>query len=50
MDLFQLPGIPSTRESDKKITSKTSKKTSKPIIKAGSSLLERITNITTEVT
>lgn len=49
MDLFQLPGIPSTRESDKKITSKTSKKTSKPIIKAGSSLLERITNITTEV-
>lgn len=49
MDLFQLPGIPSTRESDKKITSKTSKKTSKPIIKAGNSLLERITNITTEV-
>lgn len=49
MDLFQLPGIPSTRELDKKITSKTSKKTSKPIIKAGNSLLERITNITTEV-
>lgn len=45
MDLFTLPGIPSTRESDKKITSKTAKK-SKTIIKAGNSLLEKITSMT----
>lgn len=45
MDLFTLPGIPSTKESDKKITSKTAKK-SKTIIKAGDSLLEKITSMT----
>lgn len=49
MDLFQLPGVPSTREADKKIAKKTAKKPAKQAIKAGSSLLERITNITTLV-
>lgn len=49
MDLFTLPGIPSTKESDKQITTKTTKKAKKQVIKAGSSLLERITNIVTLV-
>lgn len=49
MDLFTLPGIPSTKESDKKITKKTAKKSNKQVIKAGNSLLERITNIVTQV-
>lgn len=49
MDLFTLPGIPSTKESDKSIAKKTARKTSKQVICAGDSLLERITNITTLV-
>lgn len=45
MDLFNLPGIPSTKETDKLITSKTAKKPKKAIAKAGMSLVERISNI-----
>lgn len=46
MDLFTLPGMPSTKESDKKIASKTAKKTSKPVMKAGGSLLDQISDMT----
>ena len=49
MDLFTLPNIPSTRANDSNIIKKTAKKVSKQVIKSGSSLLERITNITTLV-
>ena len=45
MDLFNLPGIPSTKETDKLITSKTAKKPKKAVAKAGMSLVERISNI-----
>ena len=45
MDLFNIPGFPSTREQDKNILSKTTKKPSKVVAKAGMSLQERITRI-----
>ena len=47
MDLFNIPGVPSTKESDKNILSKTTKKPSKVVTKAGMSLQERITRIKT---
>lgn len=49
MGLFDLPGIPNTRESDNSILKKTAKKVTKSVVKAGSSLLEKIANITTLV-
>ena len=49
MDLFTLPNIPSTRANDSNIIKKTAKKVSKQVIRSGSSILERITNITTLV-
>ena len=42
MDLFNIPGILSTKESDNLIASKTAKKQSKVVAKAGKSLSERI--------
>ena len=45
MDLFNIPGIPSTKESDKNILNKTAKKPSKVISKVGKSLSERIASI-----
>lgn len=45
MDLFSIPGIPATREQDKNILSKTTKKPSKVVAKAGMSLQERISRI-----
>lgn len=49
MDLFNIPGFPSTKESDKNILSKTTKKPSKVVAKAGMSLQERITRIKNSV-
>ena len=45
MDLFNIPGIPSTKESDKNILNKTVKKPSKVVAKTGKSLSERINAI-----
>ena len=45
MDLFSIPGIPSTKETDKRILNKTAKKPSKVVAKTGKSLTERISNI-----
>ena len=45
MDLFNIPCIPSTKESDSKILNKTTIKPSKVVAKAGMSLQERISNI-----
>lgn len=45
MDLFNIPGISSTKETDSKILNKTAKKPSKAVAKAGMSLQERISNI-----
>lgn len=45
MDLFELPGFPSTKENDKRIASKTAKKPTKAVAKAGTSLSQRISNI-----
>ena len=45
MDLFNIPGIPSTKESDTKILNKSVKKAPKVVAKAGKSLSERIANI-----
>ena len=42
MDLFNIPGIPATKESDNRILNKTTKKPSKVVAKAGLSLQERI--------
>lgn len=49
MDLFNLPGFASTQETDKLITSKTTKKPKKVVVKAGKSLAERISNIKFDV-
>ena len=49
MDLFNIPGVPSTKEQDKNILSKTTKKPSKVVAKAGMSLQERITRIKNSV-
>ena len=45
MDLFNIPGIPSTKETDNKILNKTTKKPSKVVARAGKSLQERISNM-----
>ena len=45
MDLFNIPGIPATKENDNRILNKTTKKPSKVVTKAGMSLQERISNI-----
>ena len=45
MSLFDIPGIPSTKESDKLIATKTTKKPSKVVAKAGQSLSDRIASI-----
>lgn len=42
MDLFNIPGIPATKENDNRILNKTTKKPSKVVAKAGLSLQERI--------
>ena len=49
MSLFDLPNIPSSKISDNVILSKTSKKVTKPIIKGGGSLIDKINSITYEV-
>lgn len=49
MDLFNIPGIPSTKETDKKILNKATKKPSKVVAKAGMSLQERINKIKNSV-
>lgn len=49
MDLFTMPGFPSSKESDKKILTKTTKKVSKVIAKANMSLQERINRIKNSV-
>ena len=49
MDLFSIPGVPPTKERDKNILSRTSKKPSKVISKAGMSLQERISKIKNSV-
>lgn len=45
MDLFSMPGIPSTKESDNKILGKTAKKPTKVIAKKGKNLTDRIANM-----
>lgn len=45
MDLFNIPGIPSTKESDSNILKKVAKKPVKAIVKSGQSLAEKITNM-----
>lgn len=45
MDLFSIPGIPSTKESDNKILNKTTKKPVKAVAKRGKSLSNRIANM-----
>lgn len=45
MDLFDIPGIPSTKELDKQILNKTVKKSPKVVVKVGKSLTDRITDI-----
>lgn len=45
MDLFNIPGIPSTKESDNKILNKTTKKPVKAVAKRGKSLSDRIANM-----
>ena len=45
MDLFNIPGIPATKENDNRILNKTTKKPSKVVAKAGMRLQERISNI-----
>lgn len=45
MDLFNIPGFSSTKESDNLIANKTAKKVSKVVAKAGKSLSEQIANM-----
>ena len=45
MDLFNIPGVQSTKESDKKILNKNVKKTSQVVSKVGNNLADRIANI-----
>ena len=45
MDLFNIPGIPSTKESDNKILNKTTKKPSKVVAKKGKNLSDRIASM-----
>lgn len=45
MDLFSIPGIPATKETDKRVLNKTAKKSTKVVAKTGKSLTERIANI-----
>ena len=49
MDLFSIPGVPSTKANDTNILSKTAKKPSRVVSKAGMSLQERITRIKNSV-
>lgn len=49
MDLFSIPGVPSTKDQDKNILNKTVKKAPKVVAKAGMSLQERITRIKNSV-
>lgn len=49
MSLFDLPNISNTRNLDNKILSKTSKKVTKPVLKGGGSLLDKINSIIYEV-
>ena len=49
MDLFNIPGVPSTKQQDKTILSKTTKKPSKVVSKVGMNLQERITKIKNSV-
>lgn len=49
MDLFNIPGLPSTKAQDKNILSKTTRKPSKVVSKAGLSLQERIAKIKSSV-
>ena len=45
MSLFEIPGLPSTKESDKLIAKKTTKKPVKQVVKAGTSLSDSIRKI-----
>lgn len=45
MSLFDIPGIPSTKEADKKILNKTEKKTSKAVGRVGKSLIQQINDV-----
>lgn len=49
MSLFDLPNISNSKVSDSAILSKTSKKVTKPLIKGGGSLIDKINSITYEV-
>lgn len=49
MGLFDLPNLPSTKDSDKSILDKTSKRVKQPVFKGGGTLLEKINQITKEV-
>lgn len=49
MSLFDLPNISNSKVSDNAILSKTSKKVTKPLIKGGGSLIDKINSITYEV-
>ena len=49
MGLFDLPNLPSTKDSDKSILDKTSKRVKQPIFKGGGTLLDKINQITKEV-
>lgn len=49
MGLFDLPNLPSTKDSDKSILNKTSKKVKLPVFKGSGTLLDKINQITSEV-
>ena len=49
MGLFDLPNLPSTKDSDKSILNKTSKRVKQPVFKGGGTLLDKINQITKEV-
>lgn len=49
MGLFDLPNIANSKNSDKSILNKTTKKVNQPIIKGKGSLLDKINQITSEV-
>ena len=49
MGLFDLPNLPSNKDSDKSILNKTSKRVKQPVFKGGGTLLDKINQITKEV-
>ena len=49
MGLFDLPNLPSSKDSDKSILNKTSKRVKQPVFKGGGTLLDKINQITKEV-